>query len=120
MALILNHELPTGESGNYWRLVSVSSDVTEGYSSAVLVLYKSKAKRDAGARPMAAAVQVRFTTGELNAVNTNGGQYTHHERYWRAHYLALKAMITQAAAIPPDERTAEQAQAMRLFGAQDD
>ena len=52
MALQKEFETPTGNSGNYWRVDSVSLERKDMKMECRLNLYKSKADRDSGKRRM--------------------------------------------------------------------
>lgn len=46
MALIMNKDLPTGVSGNYWKISALTKDFILGRVEVVIVLFKDKATRE--------------------------------------------------------------------------
>jgi hypothetical protein len=52
MALQKSKELPSGSSGNYWKIISVSVDRVKLELSAKIALFKDKDSSDQGKKPL--------------------------------------------------------------------
>lgn len=120
MALIKQTELPTQESGDYWRLIEVNDHAGRG-SVATLQLYKSKTARLSDAQPLAMSLQFIFTLDEVeDAVPDENLPEGWRDVWYHVHYLLIKAAAESGYAKPPEERTTNEQLAQVIYGATDD
>jgi len=121
MALILSKTLPTGEAGNYWRIIEVNNHADRG-SVATLQLYKSKTLRQADAQPLGLSYRFIFSLEEIQdmeGADENLLQGWRHAWY-HPHYLAIKAAIASCVGKIDEQRTDNERAAANLLGAVDD
>jgi len=120
MALQKLTTLPTGEEGNYWRLIEVNDHAGRG-SVATLQLYKSKTLRAQDAQPLNKSLQFVFELEEIEAVEPDENLPEGWRDVWyHCHYLAIKAAIASGAGKLPDEISQNELAALVLVGATDD
>ena len=120
MALIKQITLPTGEQGNYWKLIEVNSHTGRG-SVATLQLYKSKTLRMDDAQPMDKSLQFFFTPQEVEAVDPDENLPNGWRDVWfHCHYLAIKSAIASGNGKPEEAMTQNEKIAQVIYGATDD
>jgi len=120
MALIHPVILPTGETGDYWRMVEVNSHAERG-SFATLQLYKSKVLRQADAQPLSLSYQFLFTPAEIEAVDVDENMPQGWRDVWyHAHYQLIKALAISAQEKEDIDRTANERAALIFYGAAND
>ena len=120
MALIQTTILPTGETGDYWKITEVNSHAERG-SVATIQLYKSKILRDDEAQPMSLSYQFFFTPAEIEALDVDELLPLGWRDVWyHVHYVAIKAEAIKAQGTPDNERTSRERDALIFLGAVDD
>lgn len=120
MALIKQITLPTGEQGDYWKLIEVNCHTKRG-SVATLQLYKSKTLRMDDAQPMDKALQFVFAPEDIETVDPDENLPNGWRDVWfHSHYLAIKSVMASGVNKPTEERTENEMMAEVLYGATDD
>ena len=126
MAFVKTKELPSGISGDYWRIIQVSTHQDRDDHVVQLQLYLSQAGREFGNQPLSETVQFNFAPGdhplsELNEESVDTALVTNtplidwwYKRFClhclylhiRAVSLAAKAKDDANAGLPPEEQVA--------------
>jgi len=121
LALIQAVTLPTGEIGDYWRIIQITDHADRG-TVAELQLYKAKTVQPAQRlQPLSLSYQFVFTIEEIeladfdpdNPVSLRGIMY-------HAHYQAIKALAISAHGKEDIDRTANESAALMFYGAAND
>lgn len=120
MAFIKQVTLPTGETGDYWRIIEVNDHAERG-SVATLQLYKSKALRLQDAQPLAMSLQFVFGLDEIEAIDHDENLPEGWRDVWyHCHYKAIKAAVVSGHGKADEEQTDNERTAQVIYGSQDD